>query len=259
MVDISGAASALFEARRTLDPIGPVRDTYAVATPVEAYEVQEENTRRYLADGRVLVGRKIGLTSVAVQQQLGVDEPDFGMLWGDSGYQPGDDIPISGFMQPKVEVEIAFRMGRDVSDPDITIPDLSAAVDSVFAAVEIVDSAVANWDIRLVDTIADNASGGGYVIGNDPHRLGEFDLRLCGMALSRGGSDVSLGVGAACLGTPLNAVQWLARKMIAVGRPLKTGDLVLSGALGPMVAVEGGDRFDVSIAGFSPFSIFFSR
>ena len=259
MGDISGAADALFEARRALKPTGPVRDAYAISSPADAYDVQEENTRRYIADGRVLAGRKIGLTSVAVQQQLGVDEPDFGMLWEDSGFQPGAEIPISAFMQPKVEVEIAFRMGRDVNDPDITIQGLSGAVDSVFAAVEIVDSAVANWDIRLVDTIADNASGGGYVLGSDPHSLGEFDLRLCGMTLSRGGEDVSLGVGAACLGTPLNAVQWLARKMISVGRPLKAGDLVLSGALGPMVAVEADDRFDVCIAGFSPFSIFFSR
>lgn len=254
---IDRAADALFTARKGLKPIPPLRESHALPTPEDAYAVQDLNTARYIKAGRRLVGRKIGLTSKAVQLQLGVDEPDYGMVWGDLGFAPGSAIPSSHFMQPKVEAEIAFVLKRDLDRQDTSLLDVVAAVDCVLPALEIVDSAIADWDIKLIDTIADNASGAGYVTGDRPRRLGDVDLRLCGMILSRNEQVASHGVGAACLGHPLQAVLWLARKMVAVGRPLQAGDLVLSGALGPMVPARPGDRFGVEISGFAPFFVSF--
>lgn len=254
---IKAAAQALFAARERLVPIAPLRDSHGLASPADAYAVQELNTARALASGRRLVGRKIGLTSKAVQSQLGVDEPDYGMIWGDLGFAPGDVIPSARFMQPKMEAEIAFVLKKPLEHPEPSLLDIIGAIDYALPALEIVDSAIADWNIKLVDTIADNASGASYVIGDSPRGLGEVDLRLCGMILSRNDEMQSHGVGAACLGHPLRAVQWLARKMVAVGRPLQANDLVLSGALGPMVPARPGDRFTVEIQGFAPFSVAF--
>jgi 2-keto-4-pentenoate hydratase len=251
------AADALFEARAGRCAIPPVSGTFGIDDPAVAYGVQEANTLRWLASGRKLVGRKIGLTSKAVQKQLGVDEPDYGMLWGDSVYQSGAEIPVSNFMQPRVEAEIAFEMSAGIDSPHATPDDVESSIGWAMAAVEIVDSAVASWKITLADTIADNASGGGFVLGTERKVPGEMDLRLCGMVLTLNGEIASTGVGAACLGNPLHAVLWLARKMAEVGRPLAKGDTVLSGALGPMVDVVGGDRVVVEIAGFAPIHLSF--
>jgi 2-keto-4-pentenoate hydratase len=149
-------------------------------------------------------------------------------------------------------------VGRDLTAEHTTFADVAGAVAYALPAVEIVDSAIANWNIKLVDTIADNASGGGFVLSEQPRQIFDLDLRLCGMVLTRNGAAESLGLGAACLGHPLQSVLWLARKMVAVGRPLLAGDVVLSGALGPMVPVKAGDRFTVEIGGFGSFSVGFA-
>ena len=255
---VTAAADALFEARRTLTPIPPVREGFGLAGMEDAYAVQSANTARMLAAGHRLTGRKIGLTSPAVQHQMGVDQPDFGALWADLAFADGDSVPMQRFMQPKVEGEIAFVLGRDVTGAEPGMNDLIAAIDYVVPAFEIVDSAVANWDIRLLDTVADNASAGGYVLGIAPRRLEGVDLRLCGMVLSRNGAEVSTGLGAACLGHPLIAALWLARKMAALGEPLAAGQVVLSGALGPMVPAQAGDHFQLEIAGFAPVRVGFT-
>jgi 2-keto-4-pentenoate hydratase len=252
------AADALYAARRDLRPVPPLRETHGLASAEDAYAVQEANTRRWLGEGRRLAGRKIGLTAKSVQAQLGVAEPDYGMLWADLGFVDGAELPAGRFAQPKVETEIAFVMARDLPDAELGFAAVAAAVDCVLAAVEIVDSAIADWNIRLVDTIADNASGGGYVLGTDPKRLGAVDLRLCGMVTARNGEAQSFGAGAACLGHPLVALHWLARRMAEVGRPLQAGDLVLSGALGPMLPAAAGDRFTAEIQGFAPISFRFA-
>ena len=253
--DIEGAAAALFAARRDGRPIPPVRDTHGIESVEDAYAVQSINTVRMIDAGGRLTGRKIGLTSKTVQQQLGVDQPDFGMLWGDQAFAPGAEVAPGRFMQPKLEGEIAFVMGRALDHPDLQLTDVMRAVDYVVPAFEIVDSAIADWNIRLADTIADNASGGGYMLGDSPRLLAGLDLRLCGMVLSLDGEAVSLGVGAACLGHPLHATLWLARTMMAAGRPLQEGDIVLSGALGPMVPARAGARFTLEVQGFDPLSI----
>lgn len=243
------AADALLEAERSHRFIAPLRDTYAPLSIDDAYAIQRINTERRLAVGRRIVGCKIGLTSVAVQKQLGVDQPDFGMLFDDMGYGDGEPIPASILTQPKIEAEIAFVIGRDLRVDHPGQLDVINAIEYALPALEIVGSRVADWNIRITDTIADNASSAAYVIGNTPKRLSEFDVRMCGMVMERRGEPVSVGAGAACLGSPINAVVWLARTMAAVGTPLKAGDLVLSGALGPMAAVTPGDIFETRING----------
>ncbi len=253
------AAEALYAARATATPIGRVSEAFGVAGIVDAYRIQETNTDRYLSEGRRVVGRKIGLTSRAVQAQIGVDQPDFGMLWGDLAFAEGETIPPGRFMQPKVEIEIAFVVGRRLDDPLTTLTELVQALEFAVPSVEIVDSAIRDWSLTLVDTVADNASSGGFVLGTSPRKIGDVDMRLGGAVLSLNGAVASVGVGAACLGHPLNAALWLARKMAEVGKPLDAGDIVLSGALGPMVTAAPGDVFTAEIQGFSAFSFAFDK
>ncbi|GAA7769237.1 2-keto-4-pentenoate hydratase [Cupriavidus metallidurans] len=236
-------------------PCPPVRDAIARAASAGAdplalaYAVQQRNTEHALAAGRRLVGRKIGLTSVAVQRQLGVDQPDFGMLFADMVRQDGEEIDWGDVLQPKVEAEIALVLEHDLPHAAHTVADVIRATAFALPAIEIVGSRIANWDIRLTDTIADNASSGLYVLGTRPVSLAALDLPHCGMVMELAGEPVSVGSGAACLGNPLNAAVWLANTMSRVGAPLRAGDTILTGALGPMVAVQPGNVFTASIEG----------
>lgn len=235
--------------------IEPLRNSASDLSVHAAYAVQDINTERKLAAGSRLVGRKIGLTSKAVQTQLGVDQPDYGMLFSDSVYCSGDNLSLSNFLQPKVEAEIAFVLKHDLHSKDLTIIDVVNSIDYVVAALEIVDSRIANWDISLFDTIADNASYGAFVMGTQARRLADVDLENCTMQLFDNGRPVSEGMGKACLGNPLNATLWLAKMMVQAGRPLSAGDAVLSGALGPMQAVSGAGEFRAEISGLGTVSI----
>jgi len=245
---IQEAASALFVAAQSGVPCDPVRALLPDNDVEAAYAVQAINTKRGLEAGRRLSGLKIGLTSRAVQKQLGVAQPDFGVLFADMCIADSEEVPWSRLMQPKVEAEIALVLERDLTT-EPTLADLISATAYALPAIEIVGSRIANWKISIVDTIADNASSGLYVLGNSPRSLKDFDVRLCGMVMERGGDQVSLGAGAACLGNPLLAALWLARKMISVGTPLRAGDVVLTGALGPMVPVVEGDVVEARISG----------
>lgn len=246
---IEEAARRLWDASQNGTPCAPIRDLLDDGDLDAAYAVQEINTRRGLDAGRRLVGRKIGLTSKAVQTQLGVDQPDYGMLFADMAVAEGEDIRLADVLQPKVEAEIAFVLGDDLDDDQLTVADVMSAIDYAVAAIEVVGSRVANWDIRILDTIADNASSGLYVLGSEPRILGQFDPRLCGMVMEKNGEPVSVGAGAACLGNPLSAALWLAKVMARVGRPLRAGDTILSGALGPMSPAAPGDVFEARING----------
>jgi 2-keto-4-pentenoate hydratase len=243
------AAQALRDAARTGAWIAPLREQYPDIDAQSAYSIQRINTDRRVAAGARVVGRKIGLTARAVQLQLGVDQPDFGTLFDDMGYGDSDPVPVSVLQQPKIEAEIAFVLERDLAMERPTQADVLHAVAYALPALEIVGSRIDKWNIKFVDTVADNASSAAYVLGTTPRKLDAFDMRLCGMSLSRRGEPVSTGAGAACLGHPLNAVTWLARTLAALGTPLRAGDLVLSGALGPMVSVQPGDIFDARING----------
>jgi len=246
---IEEAARRLWEASEKGEPCAPIRELLADGDLDAAYAVQEINTRRGLDTGRRLVGRKIGLTSKAVQAQLGVGQPDYGMLFADMDVPEGQDIALKDVLQPKVEAEIAFVLGADLDDEQLTMADVLSSIDYAVAAIEVVGSRVANSDIRILDTIADNASSGLYVLGTEPRALGDFDPRLCGMVMEKNGEPVSVGAGAACLGNPLSAALWLAKVMARVGRPLKAGDTILSGALGPMAPAAPGDVFEARING----------
>lgn len=253
MVLSSQKIRQLAERLRKADETGvattPVRDELPAGDIAAAYAVQKVNTRYWLRGGRRLIGRKIGLTSKSVQKQLGVDQPDYGMLYADMVMCDGQEVALSRVMQPKVEAEVALVLDKDLKKKDISISELISAVAYAIPAIEIVGSRIADWNIKIQDTIADNASSGLFVLGNEPKKLEGLDLRLAGMVMERRGEQVSLGAGVACLGNPLNAALWLARTMVQIGAPLKAGDVIMSGALGPMAVVAAGDVIEVRISG----------
>jgi 2-keto-4-pentenoate hydratase len=256
---INQVADKIFEAHRVGKPSAPVRDLLPEGAIDQAYAAQEVNTKRWLAGGRRLVGRKIGLTSLAVQKQLGVDQPDYGMLFDDMAVPDGWEIGRAQLIQPKVEAEVAFVLDRDLDHERLTIADVIRAVAFALPAIEVVDSRIADWKIGILDTIADNASSGLYVLGATPKKLKDLDLRAAGMVMENAGEPVSVGAGAACLGDPLSAMLWLAKTMARVGRPLQAGDTVLSGALGPMAPVKWGDVFEARIEGLGSVRAAFAK
>lgn len=260
--ELKNIADALWQAEQSGQPIEPVRDRIAKAAAdgdlvAAAYRVQQHNIQRRVDAGARLVGRKIGLTSKAVQTQLGVDSPDFGALLADMAVGDGEEIAWSRLMQPKVEAEIALVLGRDLPHERHTVADLIAATAFALPAIEVVGSRIANWNIRLADTVADNASSGLFVLGTRSVALRKFDLADCGMVMERRGDQVSIGGGAACLGNPLNAAIWLADVLVRMGTPLRAGDVLMTGALGPMVVVQPGDVFAAQIEGLGSVSAIF--
>ncbi|MEM1350277.1 MAG: fumarylacetoacetate hydrolase family protein [Myxococcota bacterium] len=243
------AAEALRKAAEDASPISPLRGRLADETLDAAYAIQEINTSWELRCGKRIVGRKIGLTSASVQRQLGVNQPDYGMLFSDMEFISGEEVRVHGLIQPKMEAEVAFVLGRDLDVEKPTLIDVLGAVEYALPAIEIVDSRIEEWDIKALDTIADNASAACYVLGTVPVALSRIDLERCGMVLERCGIPMSTGAGVACMGNPLIALRWLAHTMVAVGRPLLAGELVLSGALGPLVPIEPGQDAEARIQG----------
>lgn len=252
-------AEQLYQSEQALLPIAPIRGQLGEsATLDDAYAVQDINTQRALSNGRRLVGKKIGLTSFAVQKQLGVDSPDFGMLFDDMAYADGQSIAFSKLIQPKVEAEIALVLKADLTQDQHSLEDIIAATDYAVAAIEVVDSRIEHWKISLLDTVADNASSAAFVLGQNKVPLAELDLVNCRMQMTRAGELVSEGIGKACLDNPLNAAVWLADEMVKRGRPLQAGDIVLTGALGPMVVVQAGESYQVNIDGLGSVTAAFS-
>jgi len=247
--NIGRAAELLLLAQSSGEPCAPVRTLFEAGDIAGAYSVQDLNVQRGLDQGRRMVGRKIGLTARSVQKQLGVDQPDYGVLFADMEVTDGEAIAFGRVLQPKAEAEVALVLERDLTVEQPTIADVLRATAFALPAIEIVGSRIASWDITILDTIADNASSGAFVLGTSPRKLPDIDLRLCGMAMFHNGEPVSVGAGVACLGHPLIAAQWLARTMVRVGRPLLAGDIVLTGALGPMVAAFPGDVLEARIEG----------
>lgn len=241
------AASALLKARQDRQTIGRISESHGIAGIDAAYAVAEINTQARIAWGARVVGMKVGLTSRAVQQQLGVDQPDFGILFDDMEFLSGQSIPMSRLIQPKVEAEVAFVMARDLPGGMPSYAEFLSCIAYALPAIEVVDSVITDWKITLVDTVADNASSGLFVLGDQPLSVGHLALGEIGMQMEKNGETVSIGTGAACLGHPLRAAFWLARTMAARGSSLHAGQVILSGALGPMVAVSAGDQIVAQI------------
>lgn len=253
MTDHSSLAQRLRAAYQQ-GPIAPLRDGLAPDDATGAYAVQAINTRYWVEQGRRIVGRKVGLTSLAVQKQFGVNQPDFGVLFEDMQLIDGGVLDCDAMLQPRAEAEVALVLGADVTSLTATPDDIAAATHHAFAAIEIVDSRIADWKITFADTVADNGSSARFVLGKQACSLDELDLYTCGMVLEVNGAVASVGAGAACLGHPLNAAAWLARTLAAAGEPLRAGDVVLTGALGPMITLAPGDHIMAKIGGLGAVS-----
>lgn len=249
-MNIKKIAETIRKADKSKTACSPIRQYLKRKDLQTAYQIQKINIDYHLENGQQEVGKKIGLTSKKVQAQLGVNQPDFGILLSNMQVKNGAEIPFPDLMQPKAEAEIAFVLKKDLLDKNITIDDIIDAVDYVCAAIEIVGSRIENWDIQITDTIADNASSSHFVLGNKKVSLEDLDLKNCRMKLYKNNELVSEGNGKACLGNPLNAVVWLAKKMVELDNPLKKGEVILSGALGPMIKINQGDIFKAEIDGF---------
>lgn len=243
----------------TAGAIPPLRDGLSPTDATGAYDVQEINTRIWAAQGRRIVGRKAGLTAKAVQAQLGVDQPDFGVLFDDMRVADGGTLDPVRCLQPKAEAEIAFVLGADLPSPDTTAAQVALAVGSVHAAIEIVDSRIADWKITFADTVADNGSSAFFVLADQGLPLAGLDLEGAAMEMTFNGEIVSTGTGAAALGNPLNAAAWLARTLAARGDPLKAGDILLAGALGPMAALSPDVVVTTRIVGIGECSFTYAK
>lgn len=239
--ETQAAADQLAEATRSGRPCGPVRDLLGPeADLATAYAVQQINVDRAVSAGRRISGRKIGLTSTAVQAQLGVDQPDYGVLFADTEVMDGIELDGSRLLQPRAEAEVALVLERDLDRDQHSVVDVLDAVAYALPAIEVVDSRIAAWDITIIDTIADNASCGLYVLGTRPVPLGDLDLRTLPMTMQIEGEVASTGTGAACMGHPLHAARWLADVMARLGTPLRAGECLMTGALGPMQPIGPG-------------------
>ncbi|MEV4317119.1 2-keto-4-pentenoate hydratase [Actinocrispum sp. NPDC049592] len=258
-VDIAAAAAGLLRAYQTGEPVEPLAPRFDGLDIDGAYAIQLAQVEQWLADGAVLKGHKVGLTSAAMQQQLGVDRPDFGHLTDRMFHPEGQAIDIAGFLQPRVEPEIAFVLGKPLAGPGVTVADVASAVEWVMPSLEIIDSRVRDWKISIVDTVADNASSGGVVLGGSVRRLSEVDVRLLGGVLYRNGELVGTGAGGAVLGNPLNAVAWLANVLGERGAKLDAGHVVLPGSITAAVPVASGDVVTATFDGLGTVTARFGK
>ncbi|MBM1817645.1 fumarylacetoacetate hydrolase family protein [Sulfitobacter pseudonitzschiae] len=253
------AADALWQAQRDAVPCGPIHTHLNAGGINAAYAVQQINIERSLAQGGRVIGHKIGLTAKAVQAQMGVDQPDYGTLLSNMIIGDGGTIAADRVLQPKIEAEIAFIMGEDLDIAQPNAADVLRATAFIAPAIEIVDSRIADWKITLLDTIADNASSGLLVLGSPAISPLGFDFTGCEMDMTLNGQSVSTGTGAACMGSPVTAVAWLAEKMRDNGTPIRAGQIILSGALGPMAPVSGKATVEASIGGLGHVSVSFAE
>ncbi|MEW6136856.1 MAG: fumarylacetoacetate hydrolase family protein [Thermodesulfobacteriota bacterium] len=246
-IEIAEAAQALFAAGESRNPVDPLSDTYPHMTIEDAYRVQMYNVNRRVDQGRIVIGKKIGLTSRAMQQMCNVSEPDYGHLLDDMLVNQGDPIAVSTLLQPRVEGEIAFVLDRDLRGPGITPTEVIRATAGVVAALEIIDSRVRDWRIKIQDTVADNASSAAFVVGSRMVSPMSLDMRHVGFVLSLNGSVAATAAGAAVLGSPAQSVAWLANKMGEFGISLRAGEIVLSGAAAAAVPISAGDSVSLTV------------
>ncbi|MFD9893208.1 2-keto-4-pentenoate hydratase [Amycolatopsis sp. NPDC059027] len=253
------AATSLLSAYETRKPIEPLVTSYPEATVEDAYRIQQRVVRHWVERGDVVRGHKVGLASAAMQRQMGVEQPDYGHLTGTMFHLEHQPIPSGHFLQPKIEPEVAFVLGSALRGPGVTVADAVRAVDFVLPALEIVDSRIRDWQISLVDTISDNASSGGVVLGSRPTALGDVDLRLAGCVLHADGELAATGAGGAVLGSPINALVWLANTVGPLGVTLEPGHVVLPGSMTRAIPVRPGGTVVATIAGLGSVTAVFSE
>lgn len=249
----------LFEALQSCNTLAPLRDRVEGLTIEDSYHIAARMVERRVAAGEAIIGKKIGVTSKAVQDAIGVFEPDFGQMTSGMRYDNGEAIDVTKLIQPKAEAEIAFVLKADLIGPGVTAADVLRATDHVRACFEIVDSRIDNWDIKILDTVADNASCGVFVLGDEAIDPRDVDLALAGMKALKNGELAATGVGAAVQGSPYNAVAWLANTLGRLGIPFRKGEIILSGSLGPLIPVGAGDTIECTIGGVGTCSASFAE
>lgn len=243
------AAEHLLGAYASGKPVAPVVEAFPRATITDAYRIQQVQVARWVEDGDRVRGHKVGLASAAMQRQAGVDQPDYGHLTQSMFFLEHEPIPAGTFLQPRIEPEVAFVLSRSLQGPGVTVADAIGAIDFVLPSLEIVDSRVADWRIGIVDTIADNASSGGVVLGSTPVSPRAVDLRLTGCVLHHNGHVAATGAGGAVLGSPINSLVWLANTVGPLGIELEAGHVVLPGSMTSAQSIVAGDTVSTTIAG----------
>jgi 2-keto-4-pentenoate hydratase len=251
-------ARALYQAEKTKRVLRPFTEKYCEIAPEESYRIQLALIEMKKADGAKVVGKKVGLTSKAMQKMLNVDQPDYGHILDNMVLQDAAVFRIDGLIQAKIEPEIAFILDRELKGPGITPTQVLAATRFVVPALEIIDSRIEDWKIKLCDTIADNASSARIVLGNSPKRIDDLDLKLVGMVLEKNGDIVQTGAGGAVLGHPAVAVAWLANAIGQFGVSLAAGEVVMPGALCAATDVRAGDLLQASFDGLGTVSVRFT-
>jgi 2-oxopent-4-enoate/cis-2-oxohex-4-enoate hydratase len=256
---IAGHGDELYEALRARRTVAPLMSRVPDITIDDAYGISLRFLSRRLESGEKVVGKKIGVTSKAVQSMLGVYQPDFGYLTDRMQYEPDGEMPIGSTMiQPRAEGELAFLLKKDLQGPGVTPNDVVAATECVMPCFEIVDSRIEGWKIKICDTVADNASSGQFLVGKERVDPRKVDFVTCGMVVEKNGEVLSTGAGAAALGSPLNCVAWLANTLGRYGTPLRAGEIVLSGSLVPLEPVKPGDVMRVLVGGIGSASVRFT-
>ncbi|WP_442599766.1 2-keto-4-pentenoate hydratase [Neobacillus sp. D3-1R] len=254
---VKDIASVLLEAEKSKQAISPLTQQYSDLNVEDAYQIQLEVIKKKLSEGRTIIGKKVGLTSTAMQKMLGVDEPDYGHLLDDMRVEDGGRVKVSDMLSPKVEAEIGFILKEDLKGPKVTFLDVLMATEYIVPTLEIIDSRIADWKIGLVDTVADNGSSAKVVVGTKLTKIDGLDLRSLGMVLYNNGELISTGAGAAALGHPAHAIAWLANKLNEFDMTLKAGELILPGALHAAVTVKEGDSFSAHFGPLGSVSVKF--
>lgn len=241
-------AEALWVAEKEVNPIAPLTQSYSFDV-ADAYQIQLINIRRRVAAGAQVAGHKVGLASKAMQEMMKVNEPDYGHLLDEMQYFPNQPIDATQFCAPRVEVEVGFILGKDLPGSGCTLDDVIAAIDWVVPAIELIDSRIKDWSITLCDTIADNASSLGWILGAERRRLDTIDVANIDAVLRRNSEVVASGNSAEVLGNPLTAVSWLANRVESFGVRLKAGDVILPGTATRAIEVRPGDYFEAEFIG----------
>lgn len=247
----------IYEAEKTLQAIAPFTEEYPAITVDQAYAAQLQYVEKRITDGAVVKGKKIGLTSKAMQEMLGVDRPDYGHIFDDMIHDEDEAIPTAKYIAPRVEFEIAFVLKADIDGKNVTVENVKEAIDYVVPAAEIIDSRIKHWKIKFEDTVADNGSSAGAVFGSRQVKLDQIDLPSVKMEVFKNDEKLDEGYGSAVLGDPLEAVVWLAKALDQYGIPLKAGESVLAGALTKAVDVESGDHFKATFDGLGEVEVTF--